>query len=175
VNIDQADEKTTDKTSQQNTIADSVMFKELWQLDGEITVYLRNINRVPYLHIDSNLDYRQPIFDSNKAPKIQGSSTALPDQSAVVLNQLQPRSPQPNSLQPITLQPNSQKLNFLQSVNFNQLRRVISKQVHYFDHPLFGMVVRLNRYRWPEEEEELELENNEEEVNSTTASSELKN
>jgi hypothetical protein len=26
--------------------------------------------------------------------------------------------------------------------------------VHYFDHPLFGMIVRLNRYRWPEEEEE---------------------
>ena len=189
VNIDQADQRntdeTTDKTIQQNTIADSVMFKELWQLDGEITVYLRNINRVPYLHIDSNLDYRQPIFDPNKAPKILGSSAVLLDQSAVVINQLQQAgSPQPNSLQlnpvqPSTLQANSQKPNFLQSVNFNQLRRVISKQVHYFDHPLFGMVVRLNRYRWPEEkeekEEELELENDEDEVNSTTANPELKN
>ena len=36
---------------------------------------------------------------------------------------------------------------------------MISKQVHYFDHPLFGMIVRLNRYRWPEEVEvEVELE-----------------
>jgi hypothetical protein len=30
--------------------------------------------------------------------------------------------------------------------------------VHYFDHPLFGMVVRLNRYRWPEEDEQEETE-----------------
>ena len=43
-----------------------------------------------------------------------------------------------------------QQPNFLQRANFNQLRRVISQQVHYFDHPLFGMVVRINRYRWPE-------------------------
>jgi hypothetical protein len=145
-------------------------------------VYLRNINRVPYLHIDSNLDYRQPIFDLNKVPKIQGLSTTLPNQSAVVLNQLQTGSPQPDSLQPGTLQPSTlqpdyQKPNFLQSVNFNQLRRVISKQVHYFDHPLFGMVVRLNRYRWPEEEEveaEVEVDKNKK-SNLTTASFELKN
>jgi hypothetical protein len=35
---------------------------------------------------------------------------------------------------------------------------VISKQVHYFDHPLFGMIVRINRHRWPEPELELEVE-----------------
>jgi hypothetical protein len=33
---------------------------------------------------------------------------------------------------------------------------VISKQVHYFDHPLFGMVVRINRYRWPEVDKKTE-------------------
>jgi hypothetical protein len=96
------------------------------------------------LHIDSNLDIRQPIYDPKKSHKIEDLSTHLSGQAAIVVNQLQ----QPNFLQP----------NFLQSVNFNQLRRVISKQVHYFDHPLFGMIVRINRYRWPEIEQEQEQE-----------------
>ena len=155
VNIDDIDKKLSQKTS-----STSVILKELWQLDGGITVYLRNINRVPYLHIDSNLDFRQPIFDSSKTQQLESLLTNLPNQGAVVVDQLR----QPSSLQPNSHPPPVQKPNFLQSVNFNQLRRVISKQVHYFDHPLFGMIVRLNRYRWPEEVElevevEVEVEN----------------
>ena len=124
-------------TEQQTTTTGLSIFKEIWRLDGGITVYLRNVGRVPYLHIDSNLDFRQPIYDSNKAQELEGLSTHSSQQGAMVANPLQ----QPN---------------FLQSVNFNQLRRVISKQVHYFDHPLFGMIVRINRYRWPEPEPEPE-------------------
>jgi hypothetical protein len=118
-------------TEQKTTTTELSILKEIWRLDGGITVYLRNVGRVPYLHIDSNLDFRQPIYDSNKAQELEGLSTHSSQQGAMVVNQLQ----QPN---------------FLQSVNFNQLRRVISQQVHYFDHPLFGMIVRINRYRWPE-------------------------
>ena len=131
--------KTEWLTEQQSTKTAPSILKELWRLDGGITVYLRNVGRVPYLHIDSNLDIRQPIYDPNKTQKTEELSANLLGQDAVVINPLQ----QPN---------------FLQSVNFNQLRRVISKQVHYFDHPLFGMIVRINRHRWPEPELELELE-----------------
>jgi hypothetical protein len=123
-------------TKQQTTKSAPKMLKELWRLDGAITVYLQNVGRIPYLHIDSNIDFRQPIFDPQQAQKIEALSTNVSGQGAIVVTPLQ----QPNFLQP----------NFLQSVNFNQLRRVISKQVHYFDHPLFGMIVRINRYRWPE-------------------------
>ena len=123
-------------TEQQTVKADSAILKELWQIDGGITVYLRNVGRIPYLHIDSNLDFRQPIFDPKKTQPIAYSSNARSEQGAIVANQQQPSSLQPN---------------YLQSAQFNQLRRVISKQVHYFDHPLFGMIVRINRYRWPEE------------------------
>ena len=146
-------------TNQQGTIADSVMLKELWQLDGGITVYLRNINRIPYLHIDSTLDFRQPIFDPDQVRQVKDLPSSLPDQSVIIVNELR----QAGAFQPNFQEPDSQEPNFLQSVNFNQLRRVISKQVHYFDHPLFGMIVRLNRYRWPEEEEEedTEIDNNE--------------
>jgi hypothetical protein len=165
VDIDEINMSVNKATEQQNATSASIIIKELWQLDGEITVYLRNINRVPYLHIDSNLDFRQPIFDSNKILKMHSPPTSLTEQSAAITNRLQQTDSlqQTNSLQPSLTQPsfqkqNTQEPNFLQSVNFNQLRRVISKQVHYFDHPLFGMVVRLNRYRWPEEDEQEETE-----------------
>ncbi len=87
--------------------------KPLWQVEGDFKVYLENLGRTPYLHIDSNLDYRAPI------------TLRLPGETNV----------QPN--------------NFLQSFHFDQLRRVISKQLHYFDHPLFGMVVQIRRYEPP--------------------------
>jgi hypothetical protein len=144
INIDQLESLA----EQQTTTTEPSILTELWRLDGGITVYLRNVGRVPYLHIDSNLDIRQPIYDPKKSHKIEDLSTHLSGQAAIVVNQLQ----QPNFLQP----------NFLQSVNFNQLRRVISKQVHYFDHPLFGMIVRINRYRWPEIEQEQEQEQEQE-------------
>ncbi|MEP2652742.1 MAG: CsiV family protein, partial [Paraglaciecola sp.] len=102
---------------------------DIWQLDGEVAVYLRNIGRVPYLHIDSDLDYRHPVVKPQES--MEDSETTL-------------------------ISGNYDQANFLESVKFDQLRRVISKQVHYFDHPLFGMVVTINRYKWPEIEETTE-------------------
>ena len=122
---------------------DTNFLNELWQLDGGITVYLRNVGRVPYLHIDSNLDFRRPIYDAVNGIKTDGS---LDDLSTELLIETTKQDAIEANLPP---QPN-----YLQSINFNQLRRVISKQVHYFDHPLFGMVVLINRYRWPIEETE---------------------
>ncbi|WP_293751592.1 CsiV family protein [uncultured Paraglaciecola sp.] len=130
-------EQVNSQTDQQSAVTKSDMLKELWQLDGGMTVYLRNVGRVPYLHIDSNIDFRQPTFSSKTPVKIKQLSDNLAEQGAIAVNQVQ----QPN---------------YLQSVNFNQLRRVISKQVHYFDHPLFGMVVSINRYRWPETDQDSE-------------------
>ena len=46
-----------------------------------------------------------------------------------------------------------------QSIPFSQNRRVISGEVHYFDHPYMGMVVQIRRYKKPEpEDESLDLE-----------------
>jgi hypothetical protein len=41
----------------------------------------------------------------------------------------------------------------LQSYPLKQRRRVISKQIHYFDHPAFGLIVRLERFTPPVIEE----------------------
>ncbi|MCW8108771.1 peptidoglycan binding protein CsiV [Alteromonas ponticola] len=88
----------------------------IWKLDGYMKVYLKYINRVPYLHIESELFYRQPI--------------------------------------PLTAKQNDQEdLQYrLVSIPFQQMRRVISKQIHYFDHPLFGMVVQIRRHQLPMDE-----------------------
>ncbi len=82
----------------------------IWQMDGYLKVYLKYINQVPYLHIDSMLYYRQPVPMNIS----QIASGEKPQYKLV-------------------------------SVPFHQMRRVISKQLHYFDHPLFGMVVTLRR------------------------------
>jgi Peptidoglycan-binding protein, CsiV len=47
----------------------------------------------------------------------------------------------------------SDNLNW-QSIPFSQNRRVISGEVHYFDHPYMGMVVQIRRYEKPEPKDE---------------------
>ncbi|GGF70036.1 CsiV family protein [Alteromonas lipolytica] len=90
----------------------SVRLAPIWELDGFIQVFLKYINRVPYLHINSELFYRQPVLAANNLP---GTPPAYE----------------------------------LVSIPFSQQRRVISTQLHYFDHPLFGMLVQIRRYDRP--------------------------
>ncbi|MCU7553899.1 peptidoglycan binding protein CsiV [Alteromonas sp. ASW11-19] len=85
----------------------------IWEVDGYMRVFLKYINRVPYLHIDSELFYRQPV-------PVQGTENGSAPEYK------------------------------LASVPLKQLRRVISKQLHYFDHPLFGVVVEIRRYERPD-------------------------
>lgn len=98
----------------------------IWQLDGSLKVFLKYINRVPYLHIDSALFYRQPIPLKALKPI---------DENAGMDSAMSPTEAQADYR--------------LVSVPFSEQRRVISKQLHYFDHPLFGMVVEIRRYKRP--------------------------
>ncbi|WP_281560557.1 CsiV family protein [Thalassomonas sp. RHCl1] len=50
-------------------------------------------------------------------------------------------APQGNDLQESTLP---------KAINFKQNRRVISGEIHYFDHPYMGMIVQIRRYKRPE-------------------------
>ncbi|NMP33495.1 hypothetical protein HII17_18260 [Thalassotalea sp. M1531] len=43
-------------------------------------------------------------------------------------------------------------------IPFKQNKRVISKEIHYFDHPYMGMVVQIRRYKKPEPELEITTE-----------------
>jgi hypothetical protein len=83
---------------------------DVWELDGKIKVYLKYINRVPYLHIESEFEFHE--FQLNSF----GEAT-------------------------------------IEQYPFKQRRRVISKQIHYFDHPKMGLIIRLQRYEKPKEED----------------------
>ena len=107
---------------------------EIWQLDGELKVYLQNVGRTPYLHIDSRFDYRQPVFDAALQHKANTQNTIL-------------------------LGEQNTQANKLESINVKHFKRVISKQLHYFDHPLFGMVVYITRYQWPDDPHQPENSN----------------
>ncbi|WP_416308611.1 CsiV family protein [Neptunicella sp. SCSIO 80796] len=102
--------------------------QQIWQLDGLFKVYLQYINRVPYLHIDSHFNYRQPgVLEHDSEPRSGIRINAAPEQ-------------------------------FLYSYPFDQLRRVISQELHYFDHPYFGMIVQIRRYNIPERPPEQETQ-----------------
>ena len=40
---------------------DASLRTPIWEIDGTIKVFLKYINRVPYLHVDSEMFYRQPV------------------------------------------------------------------------------------------------------------------
>jgi hypothetical protein len=119
-------------TDQQSTLND------LWELEGSIKVFLRYIQRTPYLHVASDIDFRAPVFEPSNKPSnnIVGADQELQVQTAARL----------------------------QSYPFSQLRRVISQQIHYFDHPMFGMIIQIRRYDFPEPEQEPEPEQTGQEV-----------
>lgn len=96
---------------------------QIWELDGSLKVFLKYIQGTPYLHIDSEFDFRAPVYDPEMASQIDLQDT----------------------VQSLTKPTN----NVLQGFHFKQLRRIISTQVHYFDHPLFGMVVQVRRHERP--------------------------
>ena len=115
----------------------------IWEIDGTMKVFLKYINRVPYLHIDSQLFYRQPVpvgyFKNSPQVSnivdvqntISGSPDSTGQQHAGAM-----------SSTPLKYQ--------LVSVPLSEQRRVISTQLHYFDHPLFGFIVQIRRYHRPE-------------------------
>ncbi|GAA0857237.1 peptidoglycan binding protein CsiV [Aliiglaciecola litoralis] len=107
---------------EQNPLPYNGVFDELWELEGSINVFLRYIQRTPYLHIDSQFDFRSPVFDATET-----KSTSI--------------------------EPSVREASHLQSFPFDQLRRVISQQIHYFDHPMFGMIIQIRRYDFPESEQ----------------------
>lgn len=88
----------------------------VWELDGTLHIYLVG----NYLHIDSDLELRTP-------QKVRFNQRELPAQLEQALQ-----------VERITSQ-------FLRSYRLDQLRRVISHETHYFDHPQIGLVVQIRR------------------------------
>lgn len=123
------------KVLQVPAVAPALTPEQVWELDGLFKVYLQYIGRVPYLHIDSQFNFRQPMLLEN-----QRFPEALQSQLDALANNTNGENNE-NS---------AQTQYFLKPYHFQQLRRVVSQQIHYFDHPLFGLVVQIRRYRIPD-------------------------
>ena len=116
-------------------VDENLIPEQVWELDGLFKLYLQNIGSVPYLHIDSQFNFRQPtILEDYQLPE----AYLIP---VDVLTGTQVTDTATNEATPTY---------FLKPYRFQQLRRVISRQIHYFDHPMFGMVVQIRRYQIPD-------------------------
>lgn len=89
---------------------------EVWELDGLLHVYLVG----NFLHIDLDFNLRDVI-------------------------QLEPEARHYDEQVDDFLNADAHQLEFLRAYPFKQLRRVISHQTHYFDHPKYGMVITIRR------------------------------
>lgn len=131
----------------------------IWEIDGSMKVFLKYINRVPYLHIDSELFYRQPVpseyftnstFGDAAISNADNSSQDAPiPTSEAVLAATEASAEDSASTQAVEYK--------LASIPLAEQRRVISTQLHYFDHPLFGFIVQIRRYHRPADEETSDL------------------
>lgn len=87
-----------------------------WEFDGLIHIFLVG----NYLHIDGDFNLREPH-------NIKRIANNLDEQASLALNHA------------------SDSVDYLRGYHFSQLRRVISHETHYFDHPKLGVVVQIRR------------------------------
>lgn len=104
--------------------------KQVREIDGLFRIYIDAFN---YLHIDAEFNIRREV----EAPEEQQDNSI-----DHLLNQVVGST----SSELTILQNNTKTL--LKNYHFKQTRRVITKQVHYFDHPYMGMIVEIRRYGW---------------------------
>jgi len=90
--------------------------KDIWEFDGLLRVYLVG----NYLHIDTEFNLREPENVSQQLSSVEEQAKAW-------------------------LQGEVEAVPFLRAYHLKQLRRVISHERHYFDHPKFGVIVEIRR------------------------------
>ncbi|RUO31459.1 hypothetical protein CWE12_00185 [Aliidiomarina sedimenti] len=90
--------------------------QDVWEFDGLMHIYLVG----NYLHIDGEFNLREEV-------QVPLQATSLEAQANAALRQEEAAA------------------SFLRGYYFNQLRRVISHETHYFDHPNFGILVQIRR------------------------------
>lgn len=97
-------------------LSDVDRFEQVWELDGLLHIFLIG----NYLHIDNE-------FNLRNTEQVDLTPDDLQQQAQYMLSAKSTQQP------------------FLRAYHFNQLRRVISHETHYFDHPKVGMVIQIRR------------------------------
>lgn len=96
----------------------------LWEIDGLFKIFMRG----RYLNFDATFNVRRP--------------SAFPEELSDAMQQ----SISPEHWQAIQAVDGNKQ--YLYNYQFSQKRRVITTEVHYFDHPFMGIVVQARRWGW---------------------------
>lgn len=117
--------------------------EQTWQLDGFVQIHLNH-----YLFINAEFNFREPrteqIDPSTFLPKEQQDQVSSQIEQQLQLENNQQLSPSS------ALDQSSNELidvNYLQNYYFKQNRRVYSGDIHYLDHPKFGILIQIRKYR----------------------------
>ncbi len=132
--------------------------KETWQLDGSFKVHLDH-----YLYLDANLNFRQKmtkmvdidevlakessldasLLENDLTNDVQNVliSAANKDKAVSEFNEFNGQGPS------LTNDSSLLEIQYLQNFPFKQLRRTYSGDLHYLDHPKYGVLFQIRKYR----------------------------
>ena len=100
-----------------------------WFLDGFFNIHLKH-----YLFITADFNILDKSLAELATAQLAENAPALSNAKVKVAKPIQAKA-----------------------IRFKQDRRVISGEVHYFDHPYFGMIVQIRPYTMPEPEDDKNL------------------
>jgi len=162
-----ASEVSTEAENENNLIPDNPPYDftnfnalkpHLWEIDGVFNIYVQR-----YLHVEFNLTLKHPATKEVPAVQMnQMKSLNFQDNHKDNFANDNPESEQESELpahltfetdfDENLLSINSQqnesllKINFLKAYSMHQKRRIRSKKIHYFDHPLMGVILLVTPY-----------------------------
>jgi len=108
------------------------ILQDLYEIDGNLLIYVER-----YLHIDSQLIVRTETEKAVSSPlSVRAPETKAIEQDGVVqiVNQ-----------EPVQRNVRTEKV--ITETLFDQSTRLRSGEIHYFDHPLFGMIIQIRKIR----------------------------
>lgn len=148
-----------DNTSQSLIYPDRTNLpKETWQVDGSIKIILDH-----YLYFDADFNYREKQTKTYNVDQFVGnqndilakdSTNSLTLDSQNVLISAAKKDEQVSEFNEFNANPLSTdnqdailEVEYLQNFPFKQLRRTYSGDLHYLDHPKFGVLFQIRKYR----------------------------
>lgn len=120
--------------------ANAPFLSDEWAIEGNLKIYLDH-----YLFIDSQLVIRQEITENKEdiaTSLVQNIEVLSSENDVQVIKQTQMQAPVA-----------ALQKTLIKKVLFDQSRRLRSDEIHYFDHPLMGMIVQIRKITQEKQDE----------------------
>lgn len=127
-----ANESMNNNEDEQDLLSNIDVLTDKWAIDGNLKIYVDH-----YLFIDSQLVIRREVAQQVTPLKtVQEPEFEVIDSenNVQVINQTR-----------VQKAVESQQETVIKEILFDQNRRLRSEEIHYFDHPLIGMIVQIRK------------------------------